>query len=273
MTAGPGAAGAAGEGAGVEHFDLSGRRAMVVGAETPAGAAIARAFGEAGADVALCALRADEGVVAVKRLQREIEAMGRASSVYVMDVTLGRNVQVTTRQVTKELGGLDIVAGCPDLFLGKPIGQTSDVELQQVMALNFNSQFFTVRAAAGEMLRSGHGGNIVLVTHVLGERGVANTTAYGAAHAATQGLVRAAAQEFAPHGISINAIAPGWMEWMDDRIDAEDEEAGRAVRFTVMKRPGRAEELGPLAVWLAGDAVGYVTGQTFTVDGGLLLHP
>lgn len=256
----------------VEHFDLSGRRAMVVGAETPAGCAIARAYAEAGADVALCVLRADEGVMAAKRIQREIEALGRGSGVYVMDVTLGRNVQVTTRQVTKEMGGLDIVASCPDLFLGKPIGSTTDAELQQVMALNFNSQFFVARSARGELLKNERGGSIVLLTHVLGERGVANTAAYGAAHAATQGLVRSLAVELGPHQVSINAISLGWMEWMQDRLDPEVEDAGRATRFPIMKRAGEADEIGPLAVWLAGSGAGYVSGQVFAVDGGLLQH-
>ena len=256
----------------VEHFDLSGRKAMVIGAETPAGGAIARAYAEAGADVALCVLKPDEGVMAAKAIQRQIEEMGHASGVYVMDVTLGRNVQVTTRQVAKELGGLDVVASCPDLFIGKTIGKTSDIELQQVMAVNFNSQFFAARSASAELMRNEAGGNIVLVTHVLGERAVQNTAAYGAAHAATQSLVRSLSQELGPHHISINAISLGWMEWMDDRLDPDDEDAGRAVRFTVMNRAGQAEEIGPMAVWLSGSGVGYVSGQVFAVDGGLLQH-
>ena len=245
---------------------------MVIGAETPAGGAIARAYAEAGADVALCVLQPDEAVMSAKRVQKDLAAMGRKSSVYVMDVTLGRNVQVTTRQVAKELGGLDIVASCADRFLGKPIGKTSDVELQQVMAINFNAHFFAARSAAGELAKNDGGGNIVLVTHVLGERGTQNTAAYGAAHAATQSLVRSLAQELGPQRISINGIALGWMEWMDDRIDPESDDAGRAVRFTIMKRAGTAEEIGPMAVWLSGTGVGYVSGQTFAVDGGLLQH-
>ncbi len=257
--------------ANIEHFDLSGKKALVVGAETPAGGAIARAYAEAGADVALAALRADEGVMTAKALQKEIEAAGRHSSVYVMDVTLGRNVQVTTRQIAKEMGGLDIVASTPDLFLGKPIEQTTDPDLQQVMAYNFNAHFFVARSAVGELRRAG-GGRITLISHVLGERGTANTAAYGAAHAATQSLVRSLAQELGPHGITINAISLGWMEWMQDRLDPEEEDAGRAVRFTIMKRAGLAEGIGPLAVYLAGSGVGYVSGQVFAVDGGLLQH-
>ena len=255
----------------IEHFDLEGKKALVVGAETPAGGAIARAYAEAGADVALAVLQADDAVMTAKALQREIEGTGRRSPVYVMDVTLGRNVQVTTRQIAKELDGIDIVVSAADRFLGKPIERTTDPELQQVMASNFNAHFFVARAAIGELKRGG-GGRITLVTHVLGERGLPNTAAYGAAHAATQSLVRSLAQELAPHDITINGISLGWMEWMQDRLDPDDDDAGRAVRFTIMKRAGVAEEIGPLAVYLAGSGVGYITGQVFAVDGGLLQH-
>jgi NAD(P)-dependent dehydrogenase (short-subunit alcohol dehydrogenase family) len=256
----------------IEHFDLSGRKAMVVGVENPAGAAIARAYAEAGADVALCVLKADDAVMTAKRIQKEIEAQGSKSGVYVMDVTLGRNVQVTTRQVAKELGGLDIVASCPDLFLGKPIAKTTDAELLQVMTHNFNSQFYVARSAAGELAKNEAGGNLILLSHILGERGAKNTAAYGAAHAATQSLVRSLAQELGSSQISVNGISLGWMDWMDDRIDPDVEDAGRAVRFSIMKRAGEAEEVGPMAVWLSGSAVGYVSGQVFTIDGGLLQH-
>ncbi len=107
---------------------------------------------------------------------------------------------------------------------------------------------------------------------MLGERGLPNTSIYSAAHGAVFNLVRALAQELAPEGISINGIELGWMDWMDDRIDPKDEQAQRAIRFTMSKRPGKAEDVGPLAVWLAGSGVGFVTGQVFPVDGGLTQH-
>jgi len=84
--------------------------------------------------------------------------------------------------------------------------------------------------------------------------------------------VRAVAQEVAHEGISINGIALGWMEWHADRIAPDDEQAQRATRFPIMKRMGTADEVGPLAVYLSGTGVGYVTGQIFPVDGGLLQH-
>jgi len=254
-----------------EHFDLAGKKAMIVGAASPAAAAIARAYAEAGADVALAVLHADDSVMAAKRLQQEIEAAGRKSAVYVMDVTLGRNVQVTTRQIAKEMGGVDIAVCASDLFLGKPIAKTSDSELQQVMAYNFNAHYFVARSASEEMMRTG-GGRILVLTHVLGERGLSNTSAYGAAHAATQNLVRSLSQELGPHNITINGISTGWMDWMTDRLDESDDDAGRAVRFTLARRAGTPDDLAPLALYLVGDGVGYVSGQIFHVDGGLTQH-
>lgn len=255
------------------HFDLSGQKALVVGAETPAGGAIARAYAEAGADVALAVLNADESVMRARKVKADIEAMGRQAAEYVMDVTLGKNVQVTTRQIAKELGGLNLVASAPDLFLAKPIGRISDTELARVIAVNFSSQFFIAKHAFTELTKNEHGGRITLVTHVLGERGLPNTSAYGAAHGAVHNLVRSLAQEFAPQGVMVNGISLGWMEWHhEDRLDPESEDASRATRFPIMKREGRAEEIGPLAVYLAGSGVGYVTGQIFTVDGGLTQH-
>lgn len=169
----------------------------------------------------------------------------------------------------EEVDHVDVLASAPDEFLAKPIGDTTDADLAQVLAANFTQHFTAVRAAREKM---GDGGRIVLLTSVLGERGLRNCTAYAAAQGATQNFIRAAAQEFAPAGISVNGIALGWMDWMDDRLDPTDEEAQRAIRFTIAKRAGEATDIGPLAVWLSGTGAGFVTGQIYAVDGGLLQH-
>jgi NAD(P)-dependent dehydrogenase (short-subunit alcohol dehydrogenase family) len=226
----------------VEHFDLTGRNALVLSAETPAGRAIADAYEEAGARVKrLKTLKADDVGHAVK-------------------------------SAAADLGGVQILASAPDRFLAKPVTAITPDELAEVMMANFLSQFYACQAAIEVMLKQGRGGNIVLVTHVLGERGVPNASVYSAAHGAVYNLIRALAQEIAPYGISINGVALGWMEWMDDRLDTADEEANRAIRFTIAKRAGVPEDVGPIAVWLAGTGVGYVTGQIFAVDGGLTQH-
>jgi len=226
----------------IDHFDLTGRKAMLIGAETHAGGAIAEAFNEAGAKL------------------------------FNTNVLKSEDVRASVQGAVEELGGLDILVSCPELFLAKPIGDTSDGELRLIMEYNFYAQFSAVRTAVDAMLEDEDGGNIILLTHVLGERGLPNTSAYGAAHAATQNLIRNMAQEVGRNKISINGISLGWMDWMNDRIDPKDEDAARAIRFTISKRTGEPSDIGPLAVWLAGTGVGFVTGQIFTVDGGLLQH-
>lgn len=225
----------------VQHFDLSGRRAIVLGDDNPAGDAIACAYEEAGA---------------------RVERLGS------MDA--GRVAGEITR-AANEMDGVEILACAPDMFFAKPVMEITESELSQVMTANFSTQFFAVQAAL-PFIRKNDSGNIVLITTVLGERGLPNTSVYSAAHGAVFNLVRALAQELAPEGISINGIELGWMDWMADRIDPRDEQAGRAVRFTMAKRLGKAEEVGPLAVWLSGDAAGFVTGQIFPLDGGLTQH-
>ena len=226
----------------VDHFDLTGRSALVLSAETPAGGAIADAYGEAGARVTrLRTLPPDEVGDAVKC-------------------------------AAADLGGLQILASAPDRFLAKPVTAITPDEMVTVMAANYASQFYACQAAIEVMMQQGTGGNLVLVTQVLGERGLPNASVYAAAHGAVHNLIRALAQEVAPHGISVNGIALGWMDWMDDRLDREDEEAHRAIRFTISKRTGRPDDVGPIAVWLAGTGVGFVTGQLFPVDGGLTQH-
>ena len=226
----------------VEHFDLTDRNALVLSAETPSGHVIAEAYAEAGACVTrLNTLSASDVGQAVKR-------------------------------AAADMGGLQILASAPDRFLAKPVTTITSDELAEVMMVNYATQFYACQASIEVMRQHGQGGNIVLVTHVLGERGLPNTSVYAAAHGAVHNLIRALAQEIAPHGISINGIALGWMEWMRDRLDRTDEEANRALRFPIIKRAGVAADVGPIAVWLAGTAVGYVTGQLFPVDGGLTQH-
>jgi NAD(P)-dependent dehydrogenase (short-subunit alcohol dehydrogenase family) len=114
-------------------------------------------------------------------------------------------------------------------------------------------------------------GRIVNVASALGERGLANSAAYCAAKGGVMNLTRALAQEWGPHGVTANCIAPGWLEDSPGLGDP-DPQANRLVRFIPMRRPGNADEIAPLALWLASDASGYVSGQTFFVDGGLMCH-
>lgn len=187
--------------------DLTGMTVVIVGAEFAAGGAIARACAAAGADVALCSLTADEAVMRARAVRRTVEALGRRAVEYVMDVTLGRNVQVTLRQIVREMGRVDVVVCAPEFLFERPIERTTDAELARVMQVHFAGSYFVVRHAAEEFRRQGRGGRIILITSEVASRGADGWTAYAAAHGAIQSLIRSAALEVAPDGIAVNAIA------------------------------------------------------------------
>lgn len=258
----------------VDAFDLTGKRALIIGADNPAGRAIALAFAQAGADVTCSSTTNDgEAMLAAKKVSSEITALGRKSWTVGTDVTLGTGVQVMVRQVAKDMGAIDLLVNAPDLFLGKPAAETTDAEFNRVMQVNLAGTFHACRAVGKEMLKAGSGRacRIINVASVLGERGLANAAAYCAAQAGVLNLTRALAQEWGAQGITVNAIAQGWMEY-SAAIGDPNPEANQTVRFLPMKRAGRADELAGAALYLASDGTGYVTGQVLYVDGGLTTH-
>ena len=165
-----------------------------------------------------------------------------------MDVTLGRNVQVTTRQIAKELGGLDLVVSAPVLPLYGPLSRLADVELAQVLALNFSAHLFLVRSAAPELARAG-GGTLLLLTHEAGSRGDPGAPAFAAAQAATQSLVASLAGTLVTEGVALAAISLASPVDAAGAADGEAEaEAARAAAHAV--------ELATLGEEAAGRIVG-----------------
>ena len=258
---------------GTDAFDLAGKRALVIGAGAPAGRAIALALAEAGADVTVSSITTDgDEVMRVKGAQKEIAKLGRQSASVATDVTLGAGVQVMVRQVAKDMGGIDVLVNAPDLPFAKASEATTDVEWSKALQVNLSGVFYACRAAGKEMLKQGNGGRIINVTSILGERAMADTAAYSAAHAGVWSLTRSLSTEWAARGITVNAIAQGWMEHSAPLIGDPDPAQNKTVRFVPMKRAGKAEDLALLAVYLASDASGYISGQILRVDGGLATH-
>lgn len=184
---------------------------MVIGAEFEAGGAIALALAEAGADVAVCAIQPDESVLRSRKVKRAIAAMGRHTAEYVMDVMLGRNVQVTTRQVAKEMGGLDLIVAAGELPLAAPLDKISETDLARVVALNFSAHLFVIRSAASEFARNeerdGSRGRVLLVTR--DRRGQSGMAAVVGAQTGAVQLVREAGLELAESAIQVNALQLG----------------------------------------------------------------
>src|SRR3990172_12138877 len=140
----------------LDAFDLTGKRALVVGAASGAGRAIALALAEAGCDLALATVTTGgDEVMALRKTAREVKELGRAAIEQAVDASLGTGAQVMVRQVAKELGRIDVLVNAPSAFLGKPATKVSDAEWAKVIGRNLSATFFACRAVGREMLKQG----------------------------------------------------------------------------------------------------------------------
>lgn len=252
-------------------FDLTGKTAVVVGTGNPAGAAIALALAEAGADVAVASATLDgDEVMAAKRAAKAIEALGRRSLSHGWDVTLPTNVQVSYRQVVKDLGTPSILVYNADFPMARPIEKTTDTEFARVQSINQNGAFYAARTFAKE-LPEGTAGRIIFVTSIIGDRGINHSAAYASSKAGVVGLMKALSQELGGKGTTANCISSGWMDYTEGRGPDEIGQ-NRLLRFISMRKFGTGADMGPLAVLLASDAAGFLNGQVFHVDGGVMTH-
>ncbi len=252
---------AVGEGR-LRGFDLEGRRVLVYGAEHPAAGEIVRALREAGAMVAVTSAGTDgDALFKMKR----IAAGGPAEAV---DLANGKNVQVATRKLAKQLGGLDAAIAAPAAYLAAPLRKTNDADLDAILAGTLAAAYHAFRSAAREL---GEDGRLIALLAAPALRGLANLSAYSAAQAGVLGLVRSLSQELAPRGITANAIVTGWTTDAPGRGE-DDPDANVLLRYIPARRFGRPEDIAPLAVYLASTSSGYITGQAIQVDGGVLKH-
>ncbi len=252
-------------------FDLSGKQALVVGCSTPVGRAIALAFAEVGADVAVASATLDgDEVMEAKRIAKEVEKLGRKSFSQGWDVTLPTNVQVGLKQLLKEFGRPTVLVYAADHALIRPIEKTGDADFARVQSVNLAGAYYAARSFIKEF-PAGETGRLIFVNTLFGERGVENLSAYAAARAGVTGLSAALSQELGARGITSNCISTGWMDYTEGR-GPDDIGQNRLLRFIPMRRFGRADEIAGLAVLLASDASGYLNGQVFHVDGGVGQH-
>ncbi|MXX80100.1 MAG: SDR family oxidoreductase [Chloroflexi bacterium] len=251
-----------GEGA-LQGFDLSGRRAIVYGAEKPVATAIVQGLREAGAAVGVTSANTDG--TSLFRLKKAADGGPNES----VDLSNGTNIQVATRKISKELGGLDAAIVVPQLYHAAPIRKTLDADIQRVLMANLGGAYAAFRSASREF--RGKPGRLIAVLDASAVRGLTNLSIYSAAQSGVIGLVRALSQELAPAGTTVNAIVVGWSDSTQGRGPSNADE-NLLLRFIPMRRFGEAWEAAPLAVYLASEASGYITGQTIQVDGGVLKH-
>jgi gluconate 5-dehydrogenase len=246
-------------------FSLAGRTALVTGASRGLGFAMARALGDAGAAVWLNAR--DPQALAAKCA--ELQQAGISASPLPFDVTDEAAVVAGINRLVGQRQRLDILIANAGIISRKPVLEHSTAEFAQVIQTDLTACFVLAREAARHMLKQKHG-RIINTSSVMGRIARPNVPAYAAAKAGLESLTRQLAVEFAPHGITANAIAPGFISTeLTEVLKSNSEFYDWSRRRTPAGRWGEPREVAAAAVFLASDEASYVTGHTLVVDGGM----
>jgi len=246
---------------------LDGRVALVTGASYGIGRAVATCLASHGADVVVNysrdAHRAAETVAS-------IEAAGARGLAIKADVSRAREVEAMVARTIDTFGHLDILVNNAGILEIAPVVQLSEAAWDRVLAVNLKGHFLCTRAAGREITKAGTAGRIINTGSVLGEWPLAGRSAYGASKAAITMLTKVWALEFAPFGVTVNAVEPGTIESdMTLPMLRTDAERSTAADPIPLRRIGEGRDIGEVVSFLASAAASYVTGVSILVDGGL----
>ena len=245
-------------------FSLEGKTALVTGANTGIGQSIAVALAEAGADVAVA------GRSEPTETLRAIEATGRKAVNIKADLSSIEPVNRVIDEALAGLGRLDILVNNAGIIRRDDLLQFSEEDWDAVIDTNLKTLFFLSQAAARHMAERGSG-KIVNIASLLTFQGGVRVPSYAAAKSGVGGVTKAMANELAPKGVQVNAIAPGYISTNNTTALREDETRNRQILERIPAgRWGRAEDIAGAAVFLASPASDYVTGHIMAVDGGWL---
>jgi NAD(P)-dependent dehydrogenase (short-subunit alcohol dehydrogenase family) len=250
-------------------FDLRGRRAVVTGASTGIGSAIALALGAAGAHVAGIYKTDPEGA---ERTEAGVREHGVECVLVEGDTGDPAQVDRLAELATERLGGIDIWINNAARLMVKPLLETSDEDWHGLLAANLHGYFYGCRAAGRAMVAQGSGGRIVNVSSAADILVVADLCAYVAAKGAIVAMTKVLALELAEHGITVNAIAPGAIDTPLNKTAYTPEVRRRYEERIGLHRLGTPEEVADAALFLASDASRYVTGHELVVDGALSIN-
>lgn len=254
-------------------FDITGQKVLIVGGGRGIGKGIALAFAEAGADVAVSALTA----TGVNQVATEIRAMGRTALPLTGDATKAADMDRVAQQVLAEFGHLDTLVTCVGDSIRKPVVQLpgtttpgmTEAEWHFIVDINLTEAFQGCRALGPHLLERRQG-SVINISGWASFRGRAGSAAYDASKAGVMRFTESLAQEWAPFGVRVNAVAPGSFPDPAQMSDADYQQRQATAATSVpLGRVGRLKEVGYAAVFLASPAAAYVTGQTWAVDGGV----
>lgn len=245
-------------------FDLSGRRALVSGASRGLGLQMAGALARGGADLVITA----RDVASLEEPRRQLESYGKKVEVVALDLQREESIHAAV-EMAMATGQIDILLNNAGCNIRKPALDVQWEDWNTILDTNLRGTFFMTQRVVESMLprKNGRVINIGSVTSVFGYAGLGP---YCASRGGVKQLTMSMADEFGPHGITVNCLAPGWFRTAQNDVLYQDKEwLEYLVDRIPLRRPGKAEDLDGAVVFLASDASNYVTGQTLLVDGGI----
>lgn len=246
-------------------FDLTGKVALVTGTSRGLGQYMGRALARAGADLVITSRDAST----LAPFQAEIEALGRRAFPVALDVRDHNSIQRAIETAHAHYGHLDILVNNAGCNARKPALEVTWDDWNLVLETNLRGTFFVAQAVARKMIAQG-GGRIINIGSVTSVFGYAGLGPYCASRGGTRQLTMSLADDWGPHGITVNCLAPGWFKTAQNQVLYENEAWVEYICDRIpLKRPGQPHDLDGAVVFLASDASAYITGQTLLVDGGI----
>ncbi|SDT29732.1 SDR family oxidoreductase [Microlunatus soli] len=252
----------------LDSFSLQGKVSVVTGAARGIGRALALALAEAGSDVAVLV----RNPAAVKDLLSEIEQHGVRAAAVSADVTHPAQVESAVAEIYQQLGTVDVLINNAGTCVHRPALEVSAEEWNTVMDVNVNGVWHCAQAFGRRMVQQGHGNiiNIGSISALIVNRPQWQP-GYNASKAAVHQLTKSLAAEWAPHGVRVNALAPGYVK--TEMAPADDPKFKPYwIDDAPMQRAAAPEELGPTVVYLASDASSFMTGSVLVFDGGYTIY-
>ncbi|AFL49905.1 2-deoxy-D-gluconate 3-dehydrogenase [Sinorhizobium fredii] len=251
--------------AGAGLFDLSGKRALVTGARTGLGQGLALALASAGADII------GLGSQAMPETRRAVEALGRRFEEVVYDLTNPRDIPEMFARLVEVGATVDILINNAGQIRRSDFTDFTEEDWDDVLNINLKSTFVLSQAVVRHMLDRGVQGRIVNIASLLSFQGGIRVASYTASKHGVAGLTKLMANELAAKGITVNAIAPGYMATDNTEALRNDPERFRAILERIpCGRWGEPSDLSTAVLFFASPASGYVTGQVLALDGGWL---
>ncbi|WP_298217624.1 3-oxoacyl-ACP reductase FabG [Halothiobacillus sp.] len=243
------------------------RTVLVTGGTLGIGKGIARVFAKNGYNVVITARNAEKGAV----VEQELKAFGRGDVMFVPgDVTSLDSMKAAVAATVEKFGGLDVLCANAGMFPSAKLDDMTEQDWDDIFDVNVKGMLFSIQAAS-EQLKKSKAGRIVITSSITGPiTGLPGWAHYGATKSAQLGFMRTAAIEYAPFGITVNAVLPGNI-YTEGLADLGEAYLKTMTSSIPMKRLGDVEDIGVAALFFAQENAGYITSQSLVVDGGQVL--